>query len=225
MISIRQHLLSSGLIDPDDAHTSIPGIWRKLGEWYDLAALDEREDAIVSDDNENGEDGDEGGGGEYWRDFELPSGEFEEMMWSRRLATESNVGSSPPATSLNEPIGNEPQIRRRESTIADSDDPRSSPISTSGLRSSRRGAGPVTRGGRVNKLIADEAETGSGGRSRRSSKATTAAEPEDEEMEDVDEDGESGDEESEDGDEEDEKRGSARKRGRGGNRGRGRKRR
>jgi MRG-binding protein len=223
MISIRQHLLSSGHIDPNDAHTSIPGIWQKLGEWYDLTALDEREDAVISDNASTGEDGD-GGRAEHWRDFELPGGEFEEMMWTRRLATGSNVGSSPPATSFSEPIGAEARSRRRESTIADSDDPRSSPVSTSGLRSGRRGV--ATRGGRVNKLIADEVETGSGGRSRRSSKAASAAEPEDEEMEDDDDD-EEGDESESGGaeDDDDGRRGNARKRGRGGNRGRGRKRR
>lgn len=201
MIAIREHLVNQGVINPEDSHTSIAGIWRKLASLYDLAKLDEREDSII--------DGLEEGtrGHSYWREFELPREDFEDLMWQRRLNPD---GMSSPAVS------------RRESTVADTDEPRSSPV-PGPPRGSLRGARGGRRGGRLSRLQ-NEIETDRS--SRRSSKATSVAEEDQpiEDAEEEEEDQESGaeEEESEEPEEED-KKGPAKRGGRGGRRGRGRR--
>ncbi|KAI5305467.1 hypothetical protein KEM56_004343 [Ascosphaera pollenicola] len=72
-----------------EKHTSIPNIWKKLGTMYNLAGLDEREDPMVFDGSEDFEE-DNG----LYCPFELPAGEYGEMMFERRLAPDSM--SSPP---------------------------------------------------------------------------------------------------------------------------------
>ncbi|OAP58003.1 hypothetical protein AYL99_07093 [Fonsecaea erecta] len=260
MIAIRDHLLSSGAIHPEDIHTSTAGIWRKLASLYDLEKLDEREDSIIFDGSGVGaasveNDGGAAGGdesrsvsssraaAEYWRDFELVGDEFETLMWERRRNTQSSEESSP----LTQPSS--PDVMsaatRRESTVAETDEPRSSPVSVSG-RGSGRGRGRGARaggGGRLSRLQNQlETERSERAASRRTSKAPSVVEPdEDRVMEDAaDEDGDEeheesapgeDDEEAESGDHEEEeaeqKRSGPVKRGRGGRGrgGRGRKRR
>ncbi|EXJ63964.1 hypothetical protein A1O7_00299 [Cladophialophora yegresii CBS 114405] len=240
MIAIRDHLLSTGLIAPEDTHTSTAGIWRKLHMLYDLDRLDEREDSIVGDAAGMGSTStststSKSEPDDYWREFELPRADFEELMWQKRFAPEgaSAVGSSRPQS----PAG---IAARRESTIADTDEPRSSPVSASGGGSTRgRGRGRGG-GGRLSKLQNEVEAEGSRRGSRRTSKAPSMSAvevAEDEGMEDVDVDdeveaeaeedetGEGESEEQEQGDEEEAevKRGGATKRGRGGRRGRGRR--
>lgn len=161
-------------------------------------------------DSPNGDgdgDGDEDGevqrqGREYWRDFELPREDFEAMMWERRLAPEGTSS---------------PEMSRRESTVADTDEPRSSPVP--GAKSAGRGGRAGARkSGRLSRLK-DEVET------ENESKATSVAD-EDHTMEDVDEEEEesgSGDDETEEDEQEEATpRWSAKRGGRGGKRGRGR---
>ncbi|KAL2431592.1 hypothetical protein ABEF95_011860 [Exophiala dermatitidis] len=181
MIAIRDHLLNQGVINPEDTHTSMAGIWRKLNSLYDLAKLDEREDSII-DGPGGGEDGTTKSHS-YWREFELPREDFEDSMWQRRL--------NPDATSS-------PAVSRRESTVADTDEPRSSPVSASVRAGSARIArGGGRRGGRLSRLQ-NEIETDRS--SRRTSKANSVAAEEDQAMEDAEE--EEGDQES-DADEDD----------------------
>jgi MRG-binding protein len=194
MIAIRGQLLSEGLINEPDEHTSVAGIWKKLGSLYDLQGLDEREDSQVTDTADNDMHN-------YWRDFELPRDDFEALMWDRRLA--------PDGTSS-------PEMSRRESTVADTDEPRSSPVPG---KVSTRGRGGARKSGRLSRLQ-NELETDS-----RSKSASVV--DEDTTMEDLgegegDEDSGEGEDESEEEDhEEDDKRG-AKKTARGGRRGRGR---
>ncbi|KIX02075.1 uncharacterized protein Z518_08014 [Rhinocladiella mackenziei CBS 650.93] len=200
MIAIREHLLNQGIINPEDSHTSTAGIWRKLESLYDLSKLDEREDSII----DGIDDGSKGPA--YWRDFELPREDFDELMWQRRLAPEGTPS---------------PNFSRRESTVADTDEPRSSPVSRSG-RSSVRGGRTARRGGRLSRLQ-NEIETEKS--SRRTSKATSVAD-EDQVMEDADDDEEeqeTGDEEESDEQEDEDKKGGSKRTGRGGQRGRGRR--
>lgn len=42
MTNIYEFMRDSGVINPNDKHTAIPGIWAKLGSLYNLPALDER---------------------------------------------------------------------------------------------------------------------------------------------------------------------------------------
>lgn len=200
MISIREHLVNQKVINPSDPHTSTTGIWAKLATLYDLPSLDEREDSII--DNID----DESKTASYWREYELPREDFEELMWQRRLAPE---GTESPALS------------RRESTVADTDEPRSSPVSTG--KGSVRGVRTSTRrGGRLSRLQ-NELETERS--SRRTSKATSVAD-EDHVMEDADDDEEEDDEDDDEASSEhteEDKDKKITRAGRGGRRGRGRR--
>ncbi|KAL6245405.1 hypothetical protein RBB50_007404 [Rhinocladiella similis] len=197
IIAIREHLLSQNVINAEDPHTTIAGIWAKLSTLYDLPKLDERENATVdiSDDPENET--------LYFKDFELPREEFEEMMWQKRLAPDGTQS---------------PEWSRRGSTVADTDEPRSSPIPAGSVRGGR-----TPRRGRSSRLQ-NEVETDRS--SRRTSKANSVAD-EDQTMDDTgdeeeDEQRTGDDEESEEEEEPEEKKGSTRG-GRGGRRGRGRR--
>ena len=194
MISIRNQLSSEGLIYDDDEHTSVAGIWKKLNSLYNLPGLDEREDAEVND-----------GGDEelqsYWRDFELPRDDFESMMWERRLAPEGTSS---------------PEMSRRESTVADTDEPRSSPVPGRAAGGGRGGRAGARKSGRLSRLHT-EVDT------EDQSKASSVAADEDHPMEDATEVGDesgNGDDETDEEDEE-EKKGSGKRGGRGGKRGRG----
>ena len=177
MVNIRDYMLSQGVINLSDKHTSTAGLWRKLESLYDLTRLDEREDSVVADGMD-----DDGKSLSYWRDFELPRDDFEAMMWDRRLA--------PDGTSS-------PEYSRRESTVADTDEPRSSPISSRG--GGRGGRASARKSGRLSRLQ-NELETEKS--SRRTSKAESTVD-EDQHMEDVDNDEEANEsEEDEEGEEE-----------------------
>ncbi|RMD43693.1 hypothetical protein DV735_g1403, partial [Chaetothyriales sp. CBS 134920] len=108
--------------------------------------------------------------------------EFEEMMWERRLAPDVAASTSSPALS------------RRESTVAETDEPRSSPVSArapgagAAVGGGKSGGGATLRGsarksGRLSKLQS-ELETAKSV-SRRTSKAGSAVEDEDQEMGDA----------------------------------------
>jgi MRG-binding protein len=163
MLSIRDYLLMEGVISPEDQHTKIRGIWEKLGSLYNLSTLDEREDSLI-----NGITDEDDESLDRYVTFTLPSDEYGESMFERRLEP---AGTSSP----------DMQFSRRESTIADTDEPRSSPVSGRNARAS-------ARRGKVSKL---QKEVQS---SRRTSKATSTAD--DEPMEDAAE-GSDGSEEEE----------------------------
>jgi MRG-binding protein len=161
MLAIHDYMISQGVVNPADEHTKIPGIWEKLGSLYNLPILDDREDSIMNDlPNENGETV------ELYSPFSLPEDEYGAKMFARRLDPE---GSRSP----------EEEPSRRESTVADTDEPGSSPAP--GRRSGRNARTPG-RSSRVSELR-HEVDS-----SRRTSKATSVNE--DEPMEDVGEDAE-----------------------------------
>ncbi|KAK2764318.1 hypothetical protein FQN54_009010 [Arachnomyces sp. PD_36] len=170
MLAISEHMKSQGYASPSEEHTRIPGIWRKLGTLYNLAPLDERESYIPdpTDDSDPSK--------ELYCPFELPEDEFGDMMFARRLAPD---GFSSPPMSIN-------RSSVRASTVADTDEPRSSPA-------------PTRRGGRTKKPATRT--TARGTRSSKLTRQTESTTGDDGEAEDGDE------EESEGGDEEE---GSAR---------------
>lgn len=195
MIAIRDFMINQGVTTAEDPHTTTAGVWAKLGSLYDMEKLDEREDSII--------DGEDSKGDAYFRDFELPREDFEELMWQRRIAPE---GTQSPAMS------------RRASTVADTDEPRSSPVSGRGSVRGTRGSG--RRGGRLSRLQ-NELETEKTP-SRRTSKATSVAD-EDQVMEDAnddDEEGQDSEEEEDESSEPEEEGRKAKKAARGGRRGR-----
>ncbi|KAH8698427.1 chromatin modification-related protein EAF7-domain-containing protein [Talaromyces proteolyticus] len=173
MIAISEYMKSQGYAPVHDEHTRIPGIWKKLNSLYNLPALDEREDSIISPDVDESEES------EYCP-FELPDDEYGEMMFARRLAAQR---SESPETSTH-------QGSRRGSTVADTDEPRSSPAPSRGRRGKSTRAS--TRGTRSTRLQVEV------------EKPTPNPASEDEEMEDVDaNEGDDEDEENTDAGEED----------------------
>jgi MRG-binding protein len=159
MLAIHDYMTSQGVVNPADEHTKIPGIWQKLGSLYSLPNLDDREDSIMNDlPDENGEVV------ELYSPFSLPEGEYGPKMFARRLDPE---GSKSP----------DEDPSRRESTVADTDEPGSSPAP--GRRLGRKARTPA-RAARVSKL---QREVDG---SRRTSKATSVNE--DDTMEDLAED-------------------------------------
>ncbi|KAI1090166.1 chromatin modification-related protein EAF7-domain-containing protein [Rostrohypoxylon terebratum] len=83
MISISEHLRNHGF-DPDvETHTRIPCIWDKLRLFYNMEAIDERDNAF--DYNIGEGDGQEESEQKY-NDFELPADDFHELMWERAAA-------------------------------------------------------------------------------------------------------------------------------------------
>ncbi|TKA82031.1 hypothetical protein B0A49_00169 [Cryomyces minteri] len=183
MISIAQNLRSHGYTSARDAHTRIPGIWAKLRTLYDLEALDEREDAHAVNeahdtrhpDSESPSSTDSAASD--YDSFELPTEEFADMMWARRLPSPDNsIGSSPPAMPQlldpNEPAPIPfPESLRRSETAEVSETP-DAPTPT------RRNARAGPRGGRA--AAAEQPKEKGGGnakhraaRGRQGSKATT----------------------------------------------------
>lgn len=193
MLAIRDYMVSQGVVNPDEEHTRIPGIWKKLASLYDLPTLDEREDSIMNDAvDENGDVI------EYYRSFDLPMEDYERMMEDRRFNPD---GSESPNM----------QHSRRESTVADTDEPRSSPAPRS-ARGSVRGTRTSARKGRTSRLR-EEVEMGN---SRRTSKANSVADDDTMEGDEEEQDSEGPEDEGESPQEEDEKGTVGRRTGRSG---------
>jgi MRG-binding protein len=148
MIAIHNYMTGQGVVNADDEHTTIPGLWTKLGSLYNLPVLDEREDAVLQSSSEEN-----GSPGESYHPYDLPENEYGAMKFETRL---NPNGSESPALLAS----------RRESTIADTDEAGSSPAP------GRRGGRATRRGRRVTKL---QQEAGS---SRRTSKAASTTEDE-----------------------------------------------
>ena len=195
-------MASQGAItSPTDTHTTIPGIWAKLSTLYNLPILDDREDSLLNHDLLLPDD--ETGDVELYSPFALPENEYGAKMFARRLDPDGS--RSPP----DEEAGGRPPSRR-ESTVADTDEPGSSPA-PGGRRSGRKARTPAAaRGPRVSKLQ-HEIDGGRGGSSsRRTSKATSVNE--DEAMEDAAEDADGADSDDGEGSGEEDESGNARKR-------------
>ncbi|MCJ1405153.1 hypothetical protein MMC11_008379 [Xylographa trunciseda] len=131
--------------------------------------------------------------------FDLPGSDFGDLMFERRLAS---PGSSSPPSLLHQLSDEMQGVRRRPSVIEDSEEPRSSPASTRGMKS--------TRGRRGNRRSLLQSTS----RGRRISKASVEASGEGEEQEEEDDD----DDEEEDESDDEGTLGSSARGGRGANR-------
>lgn len=172
MVAIKEYMISEGVINATDEHTTTEGIWQKLASLYDLPRLDEREDSVMNDGVDDG-----GDSVPYFRDFELPREEFELLMWNRRLNPD---GDSSPAWS------------RRESTVADTDEPRSSPAPSRG--GGRGGRSSARKSGRLSRL---QNELDTERSSRRTSKAGSTVDEDQVMVDGENEEEESGEDEEE----------------------------
>ncbi|KAI1817502.1 chromatin modification-related protein EAF7-domain-containing protein [Poronia punctata] len=88
-IAISEHLRNHGF-DPDiETHTRIPGIWKKLREFYDMDMIDERDNSFDYVRSLGGDEAPE----EIYKDFELTPDDFHDLMWARAAATENEPDS------------------------------------------------------------------------------------------------------------------------------------
>ncbi|KNG49937.1 ct20 family protein [Stemphylium lycopersici] len=86
---------SHGFAGDDAPHTRIPGVWKKLAQWYDLDALDTRENEFAFSEDPDPLDPEDA---VNLPEFELPEDEFGEMMWQKRFHREHSAAASSPPT-------------------------------------------------------------------------------------------------------------------------------
>ncbi|KAK6957392.1 hypothetical protein Daesc_000176 [Daldinia eschscholtzii] len=210
MISISEHLRNHGF-DPDvETHTRIPCIWDKLRLFYNMDAIDERDNAFDYVKSEN-EGQDEEPPEQKYNYFDLPADEFHDLMWARAAAgpgeesapsdAEAEVhhekhmkkrkrgntrgGHDAAAADAASVAGSTTTKTRRSSTIDDTDRETPLPSSPAGR--------PTARGARSQKRAAAKA------------KAESVEPDVEEEPEEEDEDEAEDNESEEEGDEESEK--------------------
>ncbi|KAL2267502.1 hypothetical protein VTJ83DRAFT_4779 [Remersonia thermophila] len=140
MLAISEHLRNHGF-DPDTwPHTRIPGIWVKLAEFYNLEAIDERENNMDPLDEE--------GQPRRYLDFRLPLEDFGDLMLERARADPSEAPSSPPQFDPDAPAGESKKRKRagtdantrtRSSTVEDTENetPAASPVRRSQTKGGR----------------------------------------------------------------------------------------
>jgi DASH complex subunit ASK1 len=230
MIAISEHLRNHGF-DPDFLpHTRIPGIWAKLRTYYNMEAIDERENNIDYIDDENFD--------RRFLDFDLPFAEFGEEILSRARADPSEAPTSPAQW---EPEDEQPSGKKRKRgtdtpAMSSSAGPKtrdSTVDDTEGETPVRSPAPRTARGARSSKRAASKARKAK--EESAEVEASGEEEEEDDDEEEEEEEEEEGEKEEEAGDaeegsEEEESgtpasksaRGGARSRGKARTRGRGR---
>ena len=142
IIAISEHLRNHGFDPYKNPHTRIPGIWAKLRTFYDLDAIDERENSLDPPE--------EWGKPRRYKDFSLPRGDYGDLMLQAAIAPPGDVPSSPPEWDPNEPSDERRKRRRteaagtktRSSTVEDTDNETSAP---SPVRKSARNARSAKR--------------------------------------------------------------------------------
>ncbi|KAI3317454.1 CT20-domain-containing protein [Xylariaceae sp. AK1471] len=227
IIAISEHLRNHGF-DPDiETHTRIPGIWKKLREFYDMEMIDERDNSFDYVKSLGGDEAPE----EIYNDFELPPDEFHDLMWARAAADENeqdnwsnseadggNTGTTKKsirkrkrgdttAADASSVAGSTAAKTRRSSTVDNTD--RDTPAVSSPVSRSARGA-------RSQKRAAAKAKT-------EDAESEHDDDEEEEEEDDDEGEGEDDDDNSDDEEEEEETEAPATRSGRSGSaRGRGR---
>lgn len=141
IIAISEHLRNHGFDPFKNPHTRIPGIWAKLRTFYDLDAIDERENSLDPPE--------EWGKPRRYKDFSLPRDDYGDLMLQAALAPPGDPPSSPAEWDPNEPSDERKKRKRteagtktRSSTVEDTDNETSAP---SPVRKSARGARSAKR--------------------------------------------------------------------------------
>ncbi|KAK3352338.1 chromatin modification-related protein EAF7-domain-containing protein [Lasiosphaeria hispida] len=181
MLAISEHLRNHGF-DPEVCpHTRIPGIWAKLREYYDLEAVDEREDSLDPEDKP--------GRPRRYLDFRLPWEEYGERMMDKAQVNPSEAPTSPAQWDPDAPPATDAKKRKRgasesvaktrSSTVDDTENEVSAP---SPARKPARGA----RGGKrtASKVRKPKEEV------KQESSSSEADSSEEEDSGDADEEGE-----------------------------------
>ena len=187
MISLSEHLRNHGYDPRVIQHTRIPGVWAKLRTLYNMDIIDDRENSFDYEEDVK----------DKFLDFKLPDEDFEEVKFMRgkRVGSEagSSARSSPPRIKRS-PSPRATKKRRRgempskprDASVADTDEPRTSPIRSSPPKATTRSRRNTNRSvGRVQ---------GESGSSRQQSKDTMVDEEVNEEAEDVEGDDEEAEE-------------------------------
>ncbi|KAI0165674.1 chromatin modification-related protein EAF7-domain-containing protein [Xylariaceae sp. FL1272] len=206
VIAISEHLRNHGF-DPDvETHTRIPGIWKKLREFYDMDMIDERDNSFDYVMSLGGDEAPE----EIYNDFELPPDEFHDLMWARAAADENEPDNwSDGNEEVEEPTKKNTRKRKRGDTTTDAasvagsttaktrastveDTDRDTPVASSPL-------GRSTRGARSSKRAAAKAKAKESAESEHEGE-----EDEDEAEKEDDEDEEKAEQEEADGEDKDE---------------------
>lgn len=183
MIAISEYLRNHGYNPEIHEHTRIPGIWEKLSTLYNLPIIDERENSFDYEDDVE----------QKFLEFKLPEDDFDDLMWNRGKARESEARSSPPQLNRSpSPQASkkrkkgETVVKPRASTVDDTDDAKESPARSPQPRVGRSGRGGNRSSGRT------KVEQNS----RQPSKDTTADEDEEGHDEEGEEDEEAEEEDS-----------------------------
>ncbi|KAI9746237.1 MAG: hypothetical protein M1818_000918 [Claussenomyces sp. TS43310] len=129
MIALSEHLRNHGYDAKSEPHTSIPGIWEKLGTLYNLEVIDERENSFDWSEEDTVVD--------KYREFTLPSQEFADRMWEQGRAKDGSSSPEPTALPARKRKRGETVIKPRASTVDDTDEAKSSPGQPSSIRAGR----------------------------------------------------------------------------------------
>ncbi|KAI1386166.1 CT20-domain-containing protein [Hypoxylon trugodes] len=221
MIAISEHLRNHGF-DPDvETHTRIPSIWAKLRLFYNMDAIDERDNSFDYVRGE-AEGPDEESPESKYNDFDLPPDDFHDLMWARAAAgpgeesgpsdaevneapekptagrkrkrggARATAGGADMATDAASVAGSTTTKTRRSSTVDDTDQETPFPSSPAGR------AATTARGARSQKRAAAKAKAASAEpdvEEEDEEEEEAADEDEDEEHEDEAEEEEGGKEE------------------------------
>lgn len=90
MLAISEHLRTNGYDPAVYTHIRIPGIWKKLNEFYNMPLIDERENTMDLVEDPNFDD--------RFKDFDLPWEDYGDLIMQRALADPSEAPSSPSTT-------------------------------------------------------------------------------------------------------------------------------
>ena len=158
VLAISEHLRNHGF-DPDAyPHTRLSGIWRKLREYYDLDAVNERENQLVPPPDEPGRK-------RVWKDFSLPAKDYGDLILKRAARSSSEAPSSPPQWDPDAPRDSKKRKRgdrdsaprARSSTVEDTEGDASAP---SPARKPARGVkGRAARASRTKEEVKPESST------------------------------------------------------------------
>ncbi|KAJ0115267.1 hypothetical protein J7T55_012543 [Diaporthe amygdali] len=200
MLAISEHLRTNGYDPAVYTHIRIPGIWKKLNEFYNMPLIDERENTMDLVEDPHFDD--------RFKDFDLPWEDYGDLIMQRALADPSEAPSSP-STAEKSPASTRKRKRggagegpkTRSSTVEDSEaendgdaeEAQSSPAvksarSARSTRSSKRAASKAKAKTEEDKEA--EANEGEGGDGDEES-------PEEEEAAEEDDDNESEEEQEE----------------------------
>lgn len=87
MLAISEHLRSHGYDPAVYTHLRIPGIWKKLSEFFNMPIIDERENNMDGFENPKFD--------EKFKPFDLPWDEYGDMIMQRAIADPSEAPTSP----------------------------------------------------------------------------------------------------------------------------------